>query len=117
MHYFPVEGEYEFRVDPEGNRPEPSDPLTVTIWIDGKQAAVIEDFTKSATALHPYDSRLRRTATRGALAGAIVNYQRSFHGPDGCVSLRRSDSHNAPGAFDVFRCRHCQPIVTAHPSS
>lgn len=49
MHYFPAEGEYEFRVDPEGNRPDPSDPLTVAIWIDGKQAALIEDFTRSAT--------------------------------------------------------------------
>ena len=48
-HYFPAEGEYEFRVDPEGNRPDPSDPLTVAIWIDGKQAALIEDFTRSAT--------------------------------------------------------------------
>ena len=49
MHYFPAEGEYEFRVDPEGNRPDPSDPLTVAIWIDGKQAALLEDFTRSAT--------------------------------------------------------------------
>jgi hypothetical protein len=48
-HYFPVEGEYEFRIDPEGSRPDPSDPLTVVVWIDGKQAAVIEDFTKSST--------------------------------------------------------------------
>ena len=48
-HYFPAEGEYEFRVDPEGNRPEPSDPLTVVIWIDGKEAARIEDFTRSET--------------------------------------------------------------------
>ena len=49
MHYFPAEGEYIFRVDPEGSRPAPSDPFTVAIWIDGKQAATIEDFARSAT--------------------------------------------------------------------
>jgi len=44
MHDFPAEGEYIFRIDPEGSRPVPSDPFTVAIWIDGKQAATIEDF-------------------------------------------------------------------------
>ena len=39
MHTFPAEGDYEFRVDPEGNRPRPSDPFPVAIWIDGKQVA------------------------------------------------------------------------------
>ncbi len=44
MHYFPAEGDYTFRIGPEGPRPRPSDPFTVAIWIDGKQAAAIEDF-------------------------------------------------------------------------
>ena len=49
MHYFPVDGEYIFRIDPEGSRPQPSDPLTVAVWIDGKQMATIEKFDVSAT--------------------------------------------------------------------
>jgi mono/diheme cytochrome c family protein len=49
MHYFPAEGDYVFRVDPEGSRPAPSDPFTVAVWVDGKQAATIEDFASSPT--------------------------------------------------------------------
>jgi mono/diheme cytochrome c family protein len=37
-HTFPVAGVYEFRISPEGNRPRPSDPFDVVMWIDGKQA-------------------------------------------------------------------------------
>jgi hypothetical protein len=47
MHYFPAEGEYIFRIDPEGSRPRPSDPFTVAVWIDGKQVATIDDFARS----------------------------------------------------------------------
>ncbi|MDP9170649.1 MAG: DUF1592 domain-containing protein, partial [Acidobacteriota bacterium] len=49
MHSFPADGEYIFRVDPEGSRPRPSDPLTVAVWIDGKQVATIEKFDSSST--------------------------------------------------------------------
>jgi hypothetical protein len=48
-HYFPADGEYIFRIDPEGSRPQPSDPFTVAVWIDGKQAATIDDFASSST--------------------------------------------------------------------
>ena len=37
MHTFPAEGDYEFRISPEGNRPIPSESLKVAVWIDGKQ--------------------------------------------------------------------------------
>ena len=43
-HVFPVEGDYDFKIDPEGTRPAPSDPFSVAVWIDGKQVAVIQDF-------------------------------------------------------------------------
>ena len=49
MNYFPAEGEYIFRIDPEGSRPQPSDPFTVAVWIDGKQVAKIDDFASSIT--------------------------------------------------------------------
>jgi hypothetical protein len=41
-HRFPVEGEYIFRVTPEGRRPGGSEPVKVALWIDGKVAKVIE---------------------------------------------------------------------------
>jgi hypothetical protein len=44
MHYFPAEGDYTFKIDPEGSRPAPSDPFTVAVWIDGKQVAKIDNF-------------------------------------------------------------------------
>jgi hypothetical protein len=43
-HYFPAEGDYDFKIDPEGSRPAPSDPFTVAVWIDGKQVATIDNF-------------------------------------------------------------------------
>jgi len=43
-HYFPAEGDYDFKIDPEGSRPAPSDPFTVAVWIDGKQVAKIDSF-------------------------------------------------------------------------
>ncbi|MCU1325594.1 MAG: Gluconolactonase, partial [Bryobacterales bacterium] len=50
--YFPAEGDYTFRIDPEGSRPRPSDPLTVAIWIDGKQVGTIEKFDSSTTGVN-----------------------------------------------------------------
>lgn len=43
-HYFPAEGDYDFKIDPEGSRPAPSDQFTVAVWIDGKQVATIDNF-------------------------------------------------------------------------
>ena len=47
-HYFPAEGDYDFKIDPEGSRPAPSDPFTVAVWIDGKQVAAIPNFADQA---------------------------------------------------------------------
>jgi hypothetical protein len=46
-HYFPAEGDYDFKIDPEGSRPAPSDPFTVAVWIDGKQIGKIDDFART----------------------------------------------------------------------
>lgn len=56
MHTFPAEGDYEFRIDPEGNRPRPSDPFQVAIWIDGKQVKSVEfEATANPTAMEGMD--------------------------------------------------------------
>src|SRR5450432_191522 len=41
-HRFPVDGEYLFRVTPEGRRPGGSEPVKVALWIDGRVAKVTE---------------------------------------------------------------------------
>jgi hypothetical protein len=58
-HYFPAEGDYDFKIDPEGSRPAPSDPFTVAVWIDGKQVATIDNFAD-----------LQNIARFGSLEGA-----------------------------------------------
>jgi len=56
MHTFPAEGDYEFRIDPEGNRPRPSDPFQVAVWIDGKQVQTAEfEATANPTAMEGLD--------------------------------------------------------------
>ena len=66
MHTFPAEGDYEFRVSPEGNRPLPSDPFFVNVWIDGKPVQKIEfEATTNPTGMEGGD----RTAMVHAPAG------------------------------------------------
>ena len=56
VHTFPAEGDYEFRIDPEGNRPRPSDPFPVVIWIDGKQTARVDfEATTNSTGMEGLD--------------------------------------------------------------
>jgi len=56
IHTFPAEGDYEFRIDPEGNRPRPSDPFQVAIWIDGKQVQTAQfEATANPTAMEGLD--------------------------------------------------------------
>ena len=56
MHTFPAEGDYEFRIDPEGNRPRPSDPFQVAVWIDGKQVQTAQfEATANPTAMEGLD--------------------------------------------------------------
>ena len=39
LHRFPVDAEYLFRVFPGGIRPAASEPVTFTLWIDGREVA------------------------------------------------------------------------------
>ena len=39
VHRFPVDGEYTFRIVAGGTRPASSEPVTVALWIDGREAA------------------------------------------------------------------------------
>lgn len=39
---FPADADYRFRVSPNGNRPLPSDPFQVVIWLDGKPVKTLE---------------------------------------------------------------------------
>jgi hypothetical protein len=56
MHSFPAEGDYEFRISPEGNRPRPSDPFPVAIWIDGRQVQTINfEATDNPTGMEGLD--------------------------------------------------------------
>ena len=60
MHNFPATGEYVIRIDPEGNRPRPSDPFTVAVWMDGKQVATTEfEASQSATSMEGEDKTVR----------------------------------------------------------
>jgi hypothetical protein len=36
-HRFPVDGEYLFKIFLGGNRPKGSEPITIALWVDGKQ--------------------------------------------------------------------------------
>ena len=80
IHTFPAEGDYEFRIDPEGNRPRPSDPFTVAIWIDGKQVQTVQfEATDNPTALEGMD----KTAMVHAPAGehwVAVSALRQYEG-------------------------------------
>jgi hypothetical protein len=66
MHTFPVEGDYEFRISPEGNRPRPSDPFPVVIWIDGKVIGKVDfESTTNGTGLEGLDRTVRLHAPAG----------------------------------------------------
>ena len=66
MHTFPAEGEYEFRIDPEGNRPQPSDGFQVVLWIDGKPAHTVEiEASDASTSLEGEDKVFRMRAPAG----------------------------------------------------
>lgn len=59
-HRFPAAGDYVFRIDPEGNRPRPSDSFQVAVWIDGKQiGTVLYEATAAATSLEGEDRTIK----------------------------------------------------------
>ncbi len=60
LHRFPADGEYIFRIDPEGNRPRPSDPFPVAVWIDGKQLSTVDfEASDNPTAMEGLDKEVR----------------------------------------------------------
>ena len=79
MHTFPAEGDYEFRISPEGNRPRPSEPFQVAIWIDGKQtAAVTFEATTNGTGMEGLEQAVVAHAPAGehwVAASALRQYE------------------------------------------
>jgi hypothetical protein len=66
LHTFPAEGDYEFRISPEGNRPRPSEPFPVAVWIDGKQVGALHfESTTNPTALEGMDQTIMVHAPAG----------------------------------------------------
>ncbi len=45
---FPAEADYKFRISPSGNRPAPSEPFDVVLWMDGKAVKTLK-FQASST--------------------------------------------------------------------
>ena len=65
-HRFPVTADYIFRVSPEGNRPRPSDPFEVAIWVDGKQATTLSfEASSLGTSMEGLDKEVRVRVTAG----------------------------------------------------
>jgi hypothetical protein len=66
LHRFPAEGIYEFRIDPEGNRPKPSDPFSVAVWIDEKQIGTVTfEASDNPTSMEGVDQLVRLRAPAG----------------------------------------------------
>jgi mono/diheme cytochrome c family protein len=66
MHAFPAEGDYEFRISPEGNRPLPSEPFKVAVWIDGKQLTSVNfQATTISTGMEGRDQTVRAHVSAG----------------------------------------------------
>ncbi|HYP07950.1 MAG TPA: DUF1592 domain-containing protein [Bryobacteraceae bacterium] len=71
-HRFPATADYVFRVSPEGNRPRPSDPFEVAIWIDGKQAASLWfEAATVGTGMEGFDQEVKIRVTAGDHAIAV----------------------------------------------
>jgi hypothetical protein len=106
MHTFPAEADYEFRIDPEGNRPRPSDPFLVAIWIDGKQVQTVEfEATANPTAMEGLD----KTVTVHAPAGehwVAVSALRLYEGlPEKYGGLKPTSRPEAPASSPAFAGR------------
>ena len=66
LHTFPAEGDYEFRIDPEGTYPRPSEPFQVAVWIDGKQVGRVQfEATTNGTGLEGLDQTVMIHAPAG----------------------------------------------------
>lgn len=110
-HRFPATGEYIFRIDPEGNRPQPSDDFKVAVWIDGKQAATVTyEASNSATSLEGVD----RTVTIKVPAGehwVAISALRVFEGLPAKYGGLKPNTQPAPPP-QVFRLQEPKPDAT-----
>jgi hypothetical protein len=90
-HRFPVDGEYLFRVVPEGRRPTGSDPIEMAVWIDGKQVRTMSvDAPQEGNTLDLFgqarEFRIPVTAGEHWIAGSVLHiYEglpKSYGGPN-----------------------------------
>jgi hypothetical protein len=109
-----VDGEYLFRVVPEGRRPTGSDPIEMAVWIDGKQAQVMSvDAPQEGNTLDLFgqerEFRTHVTAGEHWIAGSVLHiYEglpKSYHGPS-------PSDRPEPPAPDIGRFLRIQPNTT-----
>jgi mono/diheme cytochrome c family protein len=94
-HRFPVEAEYTFRVYLNGQRPAGSDAVKFALWIDGKQAQVLEldpegraSFNENRQDFDSFtlDFRAKVTAGEHWIAASVLNLYdglpASYNGPN-----------------------------------
>ncbi|MDQ1471718.1 MAG: hypothetical protein QOJ99_3198 [Bryobacterales bacterium] len=90
-HRFPVDGEYLFRVVPEGRRPAGSDPIEMAVWVDGKQVQTMSvDAPQEGNTLDLFgqgrEFRMRVTAGEHWVAASVLHiYEglpKSYGGPN-----------------------------------
>jgi hypothetical protein len=91
MHRFPVDGEYLFRVVPEGRRPTGSEPIEMAVWIDGKQVQTMSvDAPEEGNTLDLFgqarEFRMHVAAGEHWVAGSVLHiYEglpKSYNGPN-----------------------------------
>jgi len=76
QHWFPVDGEYSFRLVLNGHRPNQSEPATPALFIDGKQ---VQQWVVDATDLEGQivEHRMKMTAGDHLIS---ATYLRNYHG-------------------------------------
>ncbi len=66
IYRFPAEADYTFRISPGGNRPAPSDPFDVVLWLDGAPVRKIQfRASKSDTGMEGEEKEARLHVTAG----------------------------------------------------
>ena len=112
MHRFPATGEYVFRIDPEGNRPRPSDDFQVAVWIDGKQAGTVTyEATAAATSLEGED-RTIKLRVEGGEHWVAVSALRLYEGLPATYGGLKPTTRPAPPAQDPGAFLTAKPNAT-----
>jgi len=62
LHEFPADAEYLLKITLSGNRPAASDPVTLAVWVDGKQ---IQQFTIERSDMEGEPRSFRTRITKG----------------------------------------------------